>query len=80
MSEIRNMQALLEHVDGQYKAIQEGVDFLVEKVAGHDNKLDSIDDRLKRVEVDLSIVKDAVKSHSRDIDDLKTLHPNMRHA
>lgn len=59
MSEIPEMHALLEHIDGQYRAIMESL-----------SKLDSIDERLNRVEIKidridlrLQIVETVVKEH-----------------
>lgn len=58
MSEIRDMTTLLEHVDGQYKALQEGFDSLRHVPASLrrlEEKVDGINMRLRSIE---SIVKE----------------------
>lgn len=58
---------ILERVENQYAAIQEGLAILQDVPM----RLDRIDDRLESLELDTNIIKLAVRDHSGDLAALK---------
>lgn len=68
-----HFEVILEDINGKLDAVVESLQLLVTKV-------DRMDRRLSNVETEMKTFKSVLRVHNNELKELKSIHPNMRHA
>lgn len=70
-----HFEIVLEDINSKFDVLIENQDVVIKTAA----KVDGIEQDVREIKLDLTILKYAIKTHENDISHLKTLHPNMSH-